>query len=269
MRGAGAVVVFQKAELHVVIRIHPFLRVQPVGVLRKADAALQIAAEIGIDIVVIRRVERLIQLRIGQNREAVGPAVDDERALDGFTQPDAAGADGRDLFSGALPEVQRHERGHVAAEAVDQSCPVFECLDLIVPQRRVAVIQIGDVPPVAEAVAERAVRLVEEPLRVILRQPRIGGCVVVDDVDDALHAAIVDGVDQMAEVVQRAELRVDGAVVADGIRAAERALAVLLAGRVDRQQPDDIRTERVDAVQLPLHGGKGAFFGVIADIDRI
>ena len=92
---------------------------------------------------------------------------------------------------------------------------------------------------------------------------------VVDDVDDALHAAVVDGVDQMAEVVQRAELRVDGAVIADGIRAAERAFAVLLAGRMDRQQPDDIRTERVDAVQIPLHGGKGTFFGVIADIDRI
>ena len=132
-----------------------------------------------------------------------------------------------------------------------------------------AVIQIGHVPPVAEAVAERAVRLVEEPLGVMLCKPGIGGRVVIDHVDDALHAPVVDGVDQTLEIVQRAELGVHGAVVTDGVGAAERALSVLFAGRMDGQQPDDVRAERLDAVEIRLHGGEGARFGIIADIDGV
>ena len=132
-----------------------------------------------------------------------------------------------------------------------------------------AVIQIGHVPPVAEAVAERAVRLVEEPFRVVFCQPGIGRRVVIDYIDDALHAPVVDGVDQMPEIIQRAEFGVHGAVIADGVGAAERALAVLFAGRVNGQQPDDVRAERLDAVEVRLHGSEGARFGIIADIDGI
>ena len=132
-----------------------------------------------------------------------------------------------------------------------------------------AVVQIRHVPPVAEAVAERAVGLVVEPLGVVFGQPGVGRGVVIDDVDDALHAAGVDGVDQMAEIVERAELGVDGAVVTDGIWAAEAPLAVFLAGGMDGQQPDDIRAEGLDAVKVGLHGGEGALFGVIADVDGI
>ena len=71
---------------------------------------------------------------------------------------------------------------------------------------------------------------------------------VVDDVNDAFHAPRVNRVDQMLEIIQRAELRVHRAVVADGIRTAERALAVLFPRGVDGQQPDDIRTERTDPI---------------------
>lgn len=79
---------------------------------------------------------------------------------------------------------------------------------------------------------------------------------VIDHVDDALHAPVVDGVDQMPEIIQRAEFGVHGAVVADGVGAAERALAVLFAGRVNGQQPDDVRAERLDAVEVRLHGSE-------------
>ena len=55
----------------------------------------------------------------------------------------------------------------------------------------------------------------------------------------------------------------------DGIWAAEAPLAVFLAGGMDGQQPDDIRAEGLDAVKVGLHGGEGAIFGVIADVDGI
>lgn len=97
-----------------------------------------------------------------------------ETALNRFAQPEAAGTDGGHLFPRLLPELQRDKRRNVAAEAVDEARPVFKRFDLVLPQLFVAVIQIGHVPPVAEAVAERAVRLVEEPFRVVLCQPGIG-----------------------------------------------------------------------------------------------
>ena len=132
-----------------------------------------------------------------------------------------------------------------------------------------AVIQICHVPPVAEAIAERSVRLVKEPLRVVLCQPGIGRRVVIDHVDDALHAPVVDGVNQMPEIIQRAELWVHSAVIADGVGAAERALAMLFTGRVDGQQPDDVRAKGLDTVEIRLNSGEGARFGIIADINGV
>ena len=87
MGRAGAVMVFEEAELDIVIGIEPFLRVEPVGVLRQADPALQIVAEIGIDVVIIARVERLIELGVRQACEALCAGSDVEAALDRFTQP--------------------------------------------------------------------------------------------------------------------------------------------------------------------------------------
>ena len=253
--------IFKEAELDIVVGIEPFLGVQPVGVLREGDGAFEVVPEVGVDVVVIGGIERLIELGVGQARKALCAGGDMEAALDRFAQPEAAGTDGRDLCAGALPELQRDERRDIAAEAVDEAGPGLERFDLVVPEL--------DVPPVAEAVAERAVGLVVEPFGVVFGQPGVGRGVVIDDVDDALHAAGVDGVDQMAEIVERAELGVDGAVVTDGIWAAEAPLAVFLAGGMDGQQPDDIRAEGLDAVKVGLHGGEGALFGVIADVDGI
>ena len=266
---AGAVMVFKEAELDIVVGIEPFLGVQPVGVLREGDGAFEVVPEVGVDVVVIGGVKRLIELGVGQARKALCAGGDMEAALNRFAQPEAAGTDGRDLCAGALPELQRDERRDIAAEAVDEAGPGLERFDLVVPELWVAVVQIRHVPPVAEAVAERAVGLVVEPFGVVFGQPGVGRGVVIDDVDDALHAAGVDGVDQMAEIVERAELGVDSAVVTDGIWAAEAPLAVFLAGGMDGQQPDDIRAEGLDAVKVGLHGGEGALFGVIADVDGI
>jgi hypothetical protein len=63
---------------------------------------------------------------------------------------------------------------------------------------------------------------------------------VGDPVEDHVHALAVGGIDEGLEVGLGAELRVHAVIVADRIRAAERALAVLHADRVDRHQPQDI-----------------------------
>ena len=89
--------------------------------------------------------------------------------------------------------------------------------------------------------------------------------VVIDHVDDALHALAVDRPDEALEIRETAELGIDRAVVADRVGRTERALAHLFADGMDRHEPDDIGAERLDLVKTSLHGGKGAFFAEIAD----
>ena len=66
-----------------------------------------------------------------------------------------------------------------------------------------------------------------------------------------------------------AELGVDAEVVLDGIRAAEPALAVLLADRVHRHEPDDVDAEVADARQVRLGGAEGALGREVALVDLV
>ena len=60
---------------------------------------------------------------------------------------------------------------------------------------------------------------------------------VIDDVDDALHAALMNLRDEMHEVAERPVFGVHAAVVADGVWTAERPLAADLAdGWIGRSQ---------------------------------
>jgi hypothetical protein len=61
---------------------------------------------------------------------------------------------------------------------------------------------------------------------------------VGDPVEDHVHALAVGGIDEGLELGLGAEFRVHAIIVADRIRAAEAALAVLHADRVDRHQPE-------------------------------
>ena len=86
---------------------------------------------------------------------------------------------------------------------------------------------------------------------------------VVYHVDDALHAAGVDGVHQMEELLTGAVLGVYIPVIPDGIGAAVLALAGFPSDGMDGHQPDDIRAQGANAVQILFQRGKGALFGVI------
>ncbi len=88
------------------------------------------------------------------------------------------------------------------------------------------------------------------PLGVVLRGARLhepGMLVrgVVDhQVHDQLHAPGVQPVRQLPQLLERAEDRVHVAVVADVVA------VVVLRGRVDRGQPDDVDAEPVQVVEL-------------------
>ena len=92
---------------------------------------------------------------------------------------------------------------------------------------------------------------------------------VVHDVDHDLHAARVDLGDKGAEILHRAVGGVDAAVVAVGVGTAEAAFLARRADRVDRHEPDDVRAEGADAVQVADDGAEGALLGVVADVDRV
>ena len=82
---------------------------------------------------------------------------------------------------------------------------------------------------------------------------------VVHHVDDTLHSARVDLFYQRLEVLHRPEFQVDGAVIADGVGRAERALALDRTDRVNGHQPNDIRAQRLDLVEPFLHLFERAF----------
>ena len=93
--------------------------------------------------------------------------------------------------------------------------------------------------------------------------------VVIHDVDDAAHPARVYLVHEVPEILERAVLGVHGAIVADGVGAAERALAGLLAQRVDGHQPDDVHAQGLYAVKVGYEGAEGTLLSVVADENGI
>ena len=185
-------------------------------------------------------------------------------AVYALRQPNAAGADRFHLLPRPGPEVQGHAAGHIAAEAVHDLRPHFQRIDLVAPQFLVGIIQIYYIPPIRHMAAGPTLLVPEKPLRVGLGQHRVRRRVVVHHVDNALHAAVVDGVHQMAEILHAAVLRVHAPVVTDGVGTAQRALAAHLANRMDRHQPYDIRTQGAQSVQITFQRTKGALRCVVS-----
>ena len=81
-----------------------------------------------------------------------------------------------------------------------------------------------------------------------LFEPRVlVGGVVHDQVDDQPHAARMELGDQLVQVGQRAEQRIDVLVVAD-------VIAVVIHRRpVDRAHPDDVHTQALQVIQTAKH----------------
>ena len=186
-----------------------------------------------------------------------------------LAQPDRAGMHALNRLARGLPERHGHVAGHVAAEAVDDCGPLTQRRNLVLPQRGYVIVEINHIRPLADLVATPAAGLLVEEFRVFGHKCRVGRGVVIHHVDDALHAARVDFIHQMFEILHRAVFGVHGAVVAVCIGAAEAALFILHADGVDGHEPDDIHAQRADAVEIGLDGAEGALTCVVTDVDFI
>ena len=97
----------------------------------------------------------------------------------------------------------------------------------------------------------------------------IPGAVVGDPVKDHLDAQGMGLLDQLACITQAAEFRVHGPVVADRVIAAEAALAIELADRLQRHQPDQLDTHFFQSWQLRSKGLDRAFRRVLAQVHLV
>ena len=79
----------------------------------------------------------------------------------------------------------------------------------------------------------------------------------------------MDGVPQGLEVLHGAVGGGHGPVGPVGVGAAEAALLAGLADGVDGQEPDDVRAEGLDPVQIRDHGAEGALRRVVPDVDGV
>ena len=171
-----------------------------------------------------------------------------------------------------LPEVERDIAGDVAAEAVDAGLPhpIFHRLGHVAAQAGLVVVQVDDVgpvPPQGRPLHPLPVALV--PVGVLGVERVVPGGMVGHPVEDDVHPLRMCGGDERLEVGERPELGIDRAIVAHRIGAAERALAMLDADRIDRHQPDDADAQCLQPRQLLLGGAEGAFGGELAGIDLV
>ena len=111
------------------------------------------------------------------------------------------------------------------------------------------VVRLGAALPRLPAAARRTPP-VPVALRVVgggrrLDEPRVlVGRVVDDEVHDELHAARVQPLQQLVEVVERAEERVDRPIVADVVA------VVVVRGGVDGREPDHVDAESLEVVEV-------------------
>ena len=92
---------------------------------------------------------------------------------------------------------------------------------------------------------------------------------VIHHVNDALHAPLVDGIHQMPQVILRTHVRVHRPVIPDGVGASHSALASGLTDGMDGHQPEDVRPQPPQSVQICLQRPEGALLRVAADKDAV
>ena len=79
----------------------------------------------------------------------------------------------------------------------------------------------------------------------------------------------MDCVHERPEIPERTVFGVDRTVIAVGVGAAETAFLSLLADGVDGQEPDDIRPQRADAVQIGDDGAERPLRRMVAHINAV
>ena len=269
LRCPGAVVIFKAPEFHIVVRIHALLTGYCRGILSQRNFTGKIVRINIPDVVIVAAVESLIQFTVGMCAVTLGTVEDDKPGLYGLCQPETAGADFFDFFPCFQPEINGYHGGNIAAETIHDFCPHFQGFNLIVPQTGLGVVQIDDVRPVTHAVTEGTVCFLIEPFRMILGQPGIGGGVVVDNIDDTLHAVSVDIINQTLEIIHGTEFGIDSTIIGNGIGTAQATFTSLHTQRVNGHQPDNIGSQGFDPIKILPDTFEGSLLAVVADKDGV
>ena len=115
------------------------------------------------------------------------------------------------------PELQRYKRGDIAAETIHYAGPLFQRVDLVIPEFLLSVVEVNDIVPFADAVSEAPVRFVIKPFRMADRQHGVRRRVVVHNIDNHLHAEPMRVADKSLKVLFRAEIRIDSPKVLDRV----------------------------------------------------
>jgi len=171
--------------------------------------------------------------------------------MDRLGHPHQTRLDLREFRARLQPEVHGHQRGDVAAEAVDAAAhPDRERVDEVPRQVRVRVGQVDDVRPRRNRGVRDAVRVPVEELRVLGYEHAVLRRVVEDDVEHHLQPGGVRRLDERVEVLLRPQVRVQRPVVPDRVRAPRRTLPAGDADRVDRQEVQHVHAERTDPVEV-------------------
>ena len=212
------------------------------------------------------------EVRVGLGEADLRQLAHDGAAGERLGEEDHAAVVRVDLLDQPLPERERLGVRVVDAEELDAGVDPVEDdvaprLPQLAPGRRVPVEVVDVLVALGRVlgVLERAVGALLEPLRVLL-EPRVVGRGVEREVERDVHAVLARGGAEGADVVDRAELGVDGVVAAllaaDRVRRAgvvgaggERvvaALARLDADRVDGREVEDVEAELGDRGDLLL-----------------
>ncbi len=175
-----------------------------------------------------------------------------------------------ELREGISPEVLRHLKGHVAPESVDSSVqPETHTLLHLSPHLLGRVVEFRDVRPII--FNDRvAARIADVPIGRLLSDPRmIWRGVVGHPVDDDLEPKVVHRLHKMVEILKGSELRIDVAVVLDGVVGTKGSLAALLSDRIDRHQPDHIHAQLLELREFLLGCRECALSGRLSGVQLI
>ena len=257
--------VFEAAELHIVVGIGRLLHIEHMEIGLKVPTIFKHLLNVRPDVVIIGHVESAVEIAIADRHRTLSPHIAVVDAVDALCQPNGIGAHLRHCLTGTAPKFHRYRACHIAAETVHDLRPLHQRFDLIVPKRCVAVVEVDNIAPIRHTAGGIAIFIPQEELGMVVCQHGVGRGVVIDHINDELHPALVALPHQMLQILYRTHIGIHGTVVTDGVGAAYAALAVHLADGMDGHEPQNIHAERAQTVKVALQCAERTFGGMITD----
>ena len=248
-----------------------------VGGEHQAHGGLRVTVTVGINVVaqgghaylLLRHVVHQV-VHLPGIAGVEGTRFEEVRLL-GLGQQEQVGVHLPQAAGSFIPELHGHEHRHVAAETVDgvPAHPELHGVGLGPPYVAVRVVEFGGVRPVpGHGGRPRGIALI--PVGRLLADPAgVARRMVGDPVQQHLHAQAVRLGDKRIEIPHRPQPGVDGAIVADRIVRAQRALAPLGADRIDGHEPYGVDAHVAQEAELRGGGPEGTFARQLAHVHFI